>query len=195
MKHARTVGVKNNAKHLTFLPTICADAAITFPFFFIYAAVMLGQDVWWDTAPDGSKMVCSKNGSMEKAIFRQYIEWLVQQLKQKGQPENTPYVLFLDGCSPHFDAQAFDVAAANNLHLIAYPAHCTHKLQPLDVRVFGPFKSKYNDLIASLTFSGNVLTGKERPADWVVRRQDLVECTTKAWQVSATPEAVVCVLA
>lgn len=31
----------------------------------------------------------------------------------------------------------------NFVHLLSFPAHCSHKLQPLDVSVHGPFK-KYN---------------------------------------------------
>ena len=36
-----------------------------------------------------------------------------------------------------------NIAEANGLHILTFPPHCSHRLQPLDVCVFGPFKQFY----------------------------------------------------
>ena len=36
-----------------------------------------------------------------------------------------------------------EVARSNNVHLICFPPHCTHILQPLDVAIFGQLGEKF----------------------------------------------------
>jgi hypothetical protein len=33
------------------------------------------------------------------------------------------------------------LAKSNGVHLLTFPPHCSHRLQPLDVSVYGPFKA------------------------------------------------------
>jgi hypothetical protein len=40
--------------------------------------------------------------------------------------------------------QALDFCKKNGIVLLSFPPHCTHKLQPLDRAVFGPFKKMIN---------------------------------------------------
>lgn len=49
----------------------------------------------------------------------------------------------LDNHASHLSVEALDVAAANGVHILSFPPHCSHKLQPLDVSVFGPIKGYY----------------------------------------------------
>ena len=42
--------------------------------------------------------------------------------------------------------EAIELARENELHLVTFPLHCSYKLQPLDVSVFGPFKRIYSAL-------------------------------------------------
>ena len=45
-----------------------------------------------------------------------------------------------DGYQSHETREIHKLAFANSITLFALPPHCTHKLQPLDVGVFGPFQ-------------------------------------------------------
>ncbi|KAI5834427.1 hypothetical protein K523DRAFT_200390, partial [Schizophyllum commune Tattone D] len=54
-----------------------------------------------------------------------------------------------DGHSSHYSAEMAALARKHNIELYALPPHTTHKLQPLDVGVFGPFKSAWRKLCAS----------------------------------------------
>jgi hypothetical protein len=49
-----------------------------------------------------------------------------------------PILLIFDGHGSHLTEEIHQLALANNIHLFCLPAHTTHRLQPLDVGVFGP---------------------------------------------------------
>ena len=40
--------------------------------------------------------------------------------------------------------EIINLAENNGLSILTFPPHCSHRLQPLDVAVFGPFKTFYN---------------------------------------------------
>ena len=50
-------------------------------------------------------------------------------------------LLILDGYSAHLQFRTLDLFRKNNIITIALPSHSSHELQPLDVTVFGAFKS------------------------------------------------------
>lgn len=57
-------------------------------------------------------------------------------------------LLVLDGHSTHTKSiAAISLAAENGVILLQLPAHCTHRLQPLDVSFFKPLSTAYNDEI------------------------------------------------
>ena len=47
-----------------------------------------------------------------------------------------------DGYSGHIQLEVLTLLQANRVHFVALPSHTSHVLKPLDVSVFGPFKSK-----------------------------------------------------
>lgn len=58
----------------------------------------------------------------------------------KSSIEN-PVLLIFDNHSSHIDYHVVQFAKQNGIVLLTFPPHCSHALQPLDVAVFGPFKS------------------------------------------------------
>ena len=58
-----------------------------------------------------------------------------------------PVVLFFDGHHSHMSLKLIEVARSNNMHLICFPPHCTHILQPLDVAVFEPLKATWQKVL------------------------------------------------
>jgi len=52
-----------------------------------------------------------------------------------------PVLLIFDNHSSHIDYNVVKFAKDNSIILLTFPPHCSHALQPLDVSVFGPFKS------------------------------------------------------
>ena len=47
-------------------------------------------------------------------------------------------------CLEHLDIKVLNFAKSNGVTLLSFPPHCSHKLQPLDVSVFGPLKKLIN---------------------------------------------------
>ncbi|XP_026826563.1 uncharacterized protein LOC113562203 [Ooceraea biroi] len=53
-------------------------------------------------------------------------------------------LLLLDNHESHLLIKALDFCKNNGIVLLSFPPHCTHKLQPLDRAVYGPFKKMIN---------------------------------------------------
>ncbi|CAK1592497.1 unnamed protein product [Parnassius mnemosyne] len=51
-----------------------------------------------------------------------------------------PILLVLDNHSSHLSVPTLDLAKENGVVMLSFPPLCSHKLQPLDVSVYGPFK-------------------------------------------------------
>ena len=50
----------------------------------------------------------------------------------------------MDNHKTHITAQSLEFCEKNGIVLFTFPTHCSHKLQPLDVSVYGPLKRYYN---------------------------------------------------
>ena len=58
--------------------------------------------------------------------------------------KDQPGVLIMDNHNSHITLEGVELAKNHGLDLLTLPAHCSHKLQPLDVGVFGTFKKFYS---------------------------------------------------
>src|SRR5258708_2828293 len=58
-----------------------------------------------------------------------------------------PILLIWDGHGSHCTLILLLKAYEHNILILRLPPHCTHKLQPLDVRVFGPLQAKFADMM------------------------------------------------
>lgn len=52
--------------------------------------------------------------------------------------------MLLDNITSHLSIEVTDLAIENEIKMVSFPPHCSHRLQPLDVSVFGPLKTFYN---------------------------------------------------
>ena len=71
-------------------------------------------------------------------------EWMNHFIKHVKCSMEAPIILLLDNHESHISVEVLDTAKNNGITMITLPAHCSHKLQPLDRSVFGPFKRYYN---------------------------------------------------
>lgn len=55
-----------------------------------------------------------------------------------------PILLIFDGHGSHLTEEIHQLALSHNIHLFCLPAHTTHKLQPLDVGIFGPLGNAFS---------------------------------------------------
>ena len=91
-------------------------------------------------APQQSLGLANQSGYMTKEIFPCVILHFLQHMNVSP---TSPGLLLLDNHSSHVTLEAIETAASHGLHVVTFPPHCSHKLQPLDVGVYGPFKLFY----------------------------------------------------
>lgn len=77
------------------------------------------------------------------------LNWLVKSFDPatREKAAGRTRVVFLDGHSSHFSLELLRKARELDIKLIAYPAHCTHVLQGLDVVCFAKLKKELADEI------------------------------------------------
>lgn len=56
-----------------------------------------------------------------------------------------PILLILDGHGSHLTDRMIELAIEHDIHLYCLPPHTTHRLQPLDVGVFGPLQRRWEE--------------------------------------------------
>lgn len=60
-----------------------------------------------------------------------------------------PVLLLLDNHNSHISLNVIDFCKNNGIIMLSFPPHCSHKLQPLDRTVYGPFKKFINNAMGS----------------------------------------------
>lgn len=92
-------------------------------------------------APYGSKGLANPSGWMTIELFPQALEFLISKMNVSLQ---NPGLLIMDDHDSHVTLNVIDLARRSGLIILTFPPHCSHRMQPLDVSIFGPFKTYYN---------------------------------------------------
>ena len=113
----------------------------------------------------GGRCFTTTNGWTQSSVFTHWLrECLIPQLDDLRKPGETALLIF-DGHSSHESEEADQVAEENNIQFIRLPSHTTHKLQPLDVGVFGPMQAAWRKQSKEYTLR----TSAEMPLAQVVK--------------------------
>lgn len=91
--------------------------------------------------PTGSIGTANKSGWMKEEDFFIFIKHFAKFAKPT---ENNRVLLILDNHQSHLYLPVIEFCRNNYITLLSFPPHTSHKLQPLDRSVFGPFKRYYN---------------------------------------------------
>ncbi|XP_046963332.1 uncharacterized protein LOC124532470 [Vanessa cardui] len=97
-------------------------------------------------APIGTLGLAQPTGWMNTELFPQVIKHFV---KVTGSSKTNPSLFILDNHDSHLALEALNIAKENGMTLLTISPHSSHKLQPLDVSVFGPLQNYYNAAIDS----------------------------------------------
>ena len=85
---------------------------------------------------------------MESAVFE---EWFCTTFFEdvKKQHSGEPIILLFDGYGSHMTYKTASLARENSITItiICLPPHSSHTLQPLDVTVSKPLKTKWHDIL------------------------------------------------
>ena len=69
--------------------------------------------------------------------FNKYMQHFIKHVNPSSKYK---VLLILDNHSSYLHFETLNLAKENGIVMLSFPPHCTHKLQPLDVSVFGLFK-------------------------------------------------------
>lgn len=92
-------------------------------------------------APAGTIGAANPSGWTSAEIF---VQWLTHFIEGSRATVERPVLLLMDNHESHMSIPALDLAKDNGV-VLTFPPHCSHKLQPLDISVYGPLKRYYND--------------------------------------------------
>ena len=112
-------------------------AGNTIPPMFVFPRLKF-KDLFLRDGPSESIGAGNKSGWMTATEFLTYMDHFIKFTKPT--PEE-PVLLLLDNHSSHIDINVVEKAKTNSIIMLSFPPHCTHRLQPLDVGINGPFKS------------------------------------------------------
>ncbi|CAH2084120.1 unnamed protein product [Euphydryas editha] len=97
------------------------------------------KDHFLEGAPYGSIGAANRSGWINAEIF---VTVLKHIQKHTLSSKEHPILLLCDNHESHISLQAITYARDNGITFVSFPPHTSHRLQPLDVGVFGPFKAK-----------------------------------------------------
>lgn len=126
------------------------------PPFLIFSRKRMDKQLAEGTPP-GTVAIGNESGWMTSESFLLYLEHFSKYVKSTSE---NPILLLLDNHSSHVSLQAINFCRTNHITMLGFPPHTTHKLQPLDVAVFGPLKTYYSQACDSfmVNYPGRKIT-------------------------------------
>eukprot|EP00102_Acyrthosiphon_pisum_P013286 XP_008182808.1 PREDICTED: uncharacterized protein LOC103309352 [Acyrthosiphon pisum] len=110
------------------------------PLMFIFPRVKF-QDHFLRGGPTGCIGAANKSGWMQGEEFLQFMKHFVSHTRSSI---DRKVLVLLDNYESHLYLPVIDFCRENGVVLLSFPPHCSHKLQPLDCWVYGPFKKYVN---------------------------------------------------
>jgi len=95
------------------------------------------RDYFTRGGPPGCIGTANPSGWMTEADFKEYMKHFVKYTRAST---SRPVLLLLDNHYSHLSIDVLNIAKENGVVMLSFPPHCSHRLQPLDVSVYGPFK-------------------------------------------------------
>lgn len=128
--------------------------------------------------PVGSIGACNPSGWINEEHFCKFLQHFVKMTKCT---RDKPCLLILDNHNSHLSLEGLNLAKKNGVVMLSFPPHCSHKLQPLDRSVYGPFKKYVNSASDSwmLNHPGSTMT-----------IYDLPEIVASAFPLAFTPSNI-----
>ncbi|XP_059898453.1 uncharacterized protein LOC132450380 [Gadus macrocephalus] len=108
------------------------------PPFFIFPRKRF-KDHFLRGGPVGCAGSGNPTGWMKEPDFLLYLAHFTSHTRVS---KESKLLLLLDNHTSHLSIAAIDYCRANGIVLLSFPPHCTHRLQPMDISVFGPLKGK-----------------------------------------------------
>ncbi|XP_066960928.1 uncharacterized protein [Macrobrachium rosenbergii] len=138
-KGAKQVGAMTSGERgaLVTLVTAISASGNTVPPMFVFPRVNF-RDHFIRDGPPGCIGAAHQSGWMTGENFIIFMKHFVSVTRCT---KDKPVLILLDNHDSHVSLELIDYCRDNGVVLVTFPPHCSHRLQPLDVSVYGPFKS------------------------------------------------------
>jgi len=143
----KQIGRLTSAERGQLVTMACAVSASgnSVPPFFVFPRVHF-KDHFIRDGPIGCAGGANPSGWINEENFLLYLAHFVKNVR----PSLTNCILLLlDNHDSHLSIDALDFAKKNGIVMLSFPPHCSHKMQPLDVSVYGPLKKYLNTALDS----------------------------------------------
>jgi len=143
----KQIGRLTSAERGQLVTMACAVSASgnSVPPFFVFPRVHF-KDHFIRDSPIGCAGGANPSGWINEENFLLYLAHFVKNVR----PSLTNCILLLlDNHDSHLSIDALDFAKKNGIVMLSFPPHCSHKMQPLDVSVYGPLKKYLNTALDS----------------------------------------------
>lgn len=130
---------------LTTVICCCNAAGAFIPPFLIFGRKRM-KDSLLDNAPPGTQATCTDNGWINADVFLIWLQFFVETVRPSADKK---VLLLLDNHEAHKFVKGLDYASENNVIVLSFAPHTTHKMQPLDIAVYGPMKTFFEQSICS----------------------------------------------
>ena len=126
----------------------------------------------------GCKGILQANGWMNGECFVQTLQHVHEK---SGSSVENKILLIMDNAECHMNIHVVEFALKHGIVIVTLPPHTTDKLQPLDVSVFGPFKTYMRVILSEYSLM--------RPNEHITVHQ-LPEFASEAWTKASTPSNI-----
>lgn len=138
-KQVGSITSSERGELVTVVYTVSASGNVIPPLF-VFPRVNY-KDHFIRGAPPGSIDRATRSGWINEDIFLDYLQHVIKN--NRCSPDHK-ILLIMDNHESHISLKVIDTAKANGIVLLTIPSHTSHRLQPLDRSVYGPFKGAYN---------------------------------------------------
>ncbi|XP_064595954.1 uncharacterized protein LOC135462656 [Liolophura sinensis] len=141
-KGKKQVGSVTSAERgeLVTLEYAISAAGNIVPPMFVFPRVNF-RDHFLNGAPPGAIGSAARSGWMNEELYLEYLRHFINHTRCS---KDRPVLLILDNVESHISLEAIDLGRENGVVMLTLPPHTSHRLQPLDCSVYGPFKTAYN---------------------------------------------------
>lgn len=166
-----------NREFISLLACVCADGSALPPALIYQGTSGDLQNSWVEDLKeeDEALFTSAANGWTSNALGRAWLKRFHKQTRQKGSRWR---LLIADGHISHVNLPFVQLADSYRILLIIFPSHTTHRLQPLDVVLFGPLSTAYSKELVKYT---------ETALGWVTMTKRMFwPLFREAWKASFT---------
>ncbi|THV01776.1 DDE-domain-containing protein, partial [Dendrothele bispora CBS 962.96] len=128
----------------------------------------------------GFSISVSENGWTDDHLSLQWFQQVFVPEANQLRIDDKPILLVWDGHGSHETMEIIDHAQKHNIHFFSFPSHTTHKLQPLDVGIFGQVEINWGCRVDELAAVGRRIT-----------KDNFIENYLQVWKSSMTTQHVV----